>query len=311
MRPYLEHRRRALHLAVDAIPEPGVEEPGVVNAVLPDGWIERHHLGRVVRRHAHAFLGRQNVELSGVEDELLRLVRTDRIPERGRRVVVDSGEIDQRRVAPRPVGGGPAVPRAVQINGDRESPVDVRRAGIAVAAPHQRFVLMEPFYGRVRRRRHLFLQEPQLVQSHARANRNRERAGHDLHEQGAGVALSHPFELVRIVGDQAGEHVEAAGGALGIGLGADRVGQRQALHERDDEDAALLHDDRLGQVKLGHHVRLDSLGDRAPLAREEARTDAVGDRSEAEVETGRLDLLGCDRRRRADAAGPDELADVL
>src|SRR6185437_5349265 len=67
-RAHLQHRARPLPAGA-GIAEAGVEEAGIVHPEFADQGIERHHLGGVIRRHLHGFLGGQDVELAGVEDQ--------------------------------------------------------------------------------------------------------------------------------------------------------------------------------------------------------------------------------------------------
>ena len=78
-RAHFQHRARALPAGA-GIAETGIEEAGVMHAEFADQRIERHHLGGIVRRHLHGFLGREDVEFAGIEDEP-RPVGGDRLPE--------------------------------------------------------------------------------------------------------------------------------------------------------------------------------------------------------------------------------------
>ena len=62
MRPHLQDDGRAVQVP-GAVPEAGIEEPGVVRAQLADGGFIGDHLRRAVRRHPDALLRHENVEL--------------------------------------------------------------------------------------------------------------------------------------------------------------------------------------------------------------------------------------------------------
>ena len=64
-------------------------------------------------------------------------------------------------------------------------------------------------------------QEPDLVQPRAVADLDGEGARADLGEERAAIALLHRVEEILPVGDQAGEHVDAADRAFRIGEGGD------------------------------------------------------------------------------------------
>src|SRR3954468_13401696 len=65
-RAYFEHRAAPLP-ARARISEPRIEEARIVHAELADERVERHHLGRIVRRDLHCLLGGKNVEFIGIE----------------------------------------------------------------------------------------------------------------------------------------------------------------------------------------------------------------------------------------------------
>src|SRR5215471_4435528 len=67
-RAHFQHRARAVS-AGPCIAEARIEEARIVHTELTYQRIERHHLGGVVGRHLHGFLGGEDVELVGIEDE--------------------------------------------------------------------------------------------------------------------------------------------------------------------------------------------------------------------------------------------------
>lgn len=55
VRPYLQNRLRAAHLAFVAVAEARVEKPGVMRPQLPASGLVRKHLGRVGDGYAYLF----------------------------------------------------------------------------------------------------------------------------------------------------------------------------------------------------------------------------------------------------------------
>ncbi len=153
--------------------------------------------------------------------------------------------------------------------------------------------------------------EADLVEAHAGADEDRERAGRDLGVERAGVAGLDAVEFGAAVGDQAGEEVEAAGGALGVGDGGDVAGKGEALDERDDVDAALLQHRAVPQVDAVHLEIGEAVGERRGAAGKERGADAVGFGAEAEVEAGGLDLADGGRGGDGDRAVLEHPRDAL
>ena len=103
------------------------------------------------------------------------------------------------------------------------------------------------------------------------------------------VARAHRVEGAGAVGDDAGEDVDASGGALGVRGGAEGVGKVQALHQLRHIDAIGLQNRALGQVDLVELQILHPLHDRGG-ARQEAGAHAPGPRAEPQIKAGGLDL---------------------
>jgi hypothetical protein len=114
-----------------------------------------------------------------------------------------------------------------------------------------------------------------------------------------------------VVGEQAHEHIDPAGGALGIGAGADPRGQGQGLLQFGDVDAALLEHRPLGQVELVHRHVGQALGDLAAKTRQERGPYAPGALAQAQVEAGGLHLVAIERRQGGDGAGMNQAVDGL
>ena len=151
--------------------------------------------------------------------------------------------------------------------------------------------------------------EADLRQPRALAHQHRKRARADLGIERTVVAAPDAVEAAGLVGDHAGEDVEPAGRALGIGGGRDVVGQREAFDQRHDVDAAGLEHRAVAERDLVQLELVDALGDRRVRARQEARAHAIGhfaepaDRgSRAGSGRGRNRRPAGSRRPRASAA---------
>ena len=153
--------------------------------------------------------------------------------------------------------------------------------------------------------------EADLRQPRAAADDDREGARADLQIERPGIALRHLVEGAGPVGDDAGEDVEAAGGALRIGARGDVRRQVEALQERHDVDAAGLQHRAFGQVEfvereLGELRRHVEIG-----TGQEARAHPPGLVAEPEVERRRLDLVPGKRTAEADMPRFGKRADRL
>ena len=140
--------------------------------------------------------------------------------------------------------------------------------------------------------------EADLRQPRAFAHQHRKGLRADLGVERAVVAGVDAVEAARAVGDDAGEHVDAAGRAFRIGGGGDVVRQRQAFQQRHDVDAVGFQHRAAGQRDLVQLQLGDALGDRGLRPRQEARAHAVGDLAEPQIEARRLDLIGREIARR-------------
>ena len=134
--------------------------------------------------------------------------------------------------------------------------------------------------------------QAQLVEPGTRSHQDREGLGRDLDEGGAPVAVDHVVEGRLVVGEQAHEHVQPAGGALGVGPGRDAGGQGQGLLQLGDIDAAPFLHGASRQVDLVHdHVR-QAIGYGAAGPGQEGCADPPGAPAQAQVQAGGLDLVG-------------------
>ncbi len=94
-------------------------------------------------------------------------------------------------------------------------------------------------------------QQPQLIERGAGVDPHRERLRRDLQIERPAIARRDLVEARRAVGDDTGEDVESAGGALGVRAPAHVAGQRQRFQQRHQVDRAALQRGALGQ---GHAV---------------------------------------------------------
>ena len=105
--------------------------------------------------------------------------------------------------------------------------------------------------------------EAELVEGEVLADPDGEREGHDLQVEGALVAGGDLVEAVAVVGDDPGEDVDPAGGALGVGLAPDVGREVEPLRQGDEVGAVGLEDGAVpAQVELVEDVVLDLALDR-------------------------------------------------
>ncbi len=135
--------------------------------------------------------------------------------------------------------------------------------------------------------------EAKLVEAQLAADEDGEGAGDQLQVEAAPVAGGNLVEAVALVGDHAGEDVEAARGAAGVGPGGDLSREVELLDDRDEVRAVALEDGPVPQVDLAH-AELGKLGlDPFPFG-QEAAAQTVGGFAEAQVDAGGLDAGGRD-----------------
>src|SRR5258707_14985262 len=103
------------------ITKTGIEEAGIMHAELADQGIERPHLGGVIRRHLHGFLGGEDVELAGIEDQAAVRARRDRLPELSDRIAAAAVDIDHTGVALGAVADKAVGVRATEIDAERHA----------------------------------------------------------------------------------------------------------------------------------------------------------------------------------------------
>ena len=104
------------------------------------------------------------------------------------------------------------------------------------------------------------------------------------------------------VGNDAGEHIDTAGGAFRIGRGGDFGRQSQAFHQFGDIDAARFQHGALGQVDFMQGQGLDARADGPLRPRQEAGPHAPRPAAQAQIQARRLDLAGREGGSDADRA---------
>ena len=92
--------------------------------------------------------------------------------------------------------------------------------------------------------------KPDLIQTRAVADLDREGARTNLGEERTRIALLDRIETLLAVGDQAGEDVEAAGRAFRIGKAGDGRAELELLDQRHEIDAACFEHGALREVDL-------------------------------------------------------------
>ena len=150
--------------------------------------------------------------------------------------------------------------------------------------------------------------EADLRQPRAFAHQHREGARRNLGIKRAVIAGLDAVEAARLVGDDAGEHVEPAGRAFRIGGGGNLVGQRQAFQQRHDINAAGLQHGAVAERDFVQFEPFDALGHRRAPG-QEARAHAIGDFTQPQIEARRLDLVGHEIGRGQNPAGRGERRD--
>ncbi len=153
--------------------------------------------------------------------------------------------------------------------------------------------------------------KPDLVEPGSFADFDAEAAGRDFRKQRPLVFGVDPIEYLARVGDQPGEDIEPAGGALGIGDRRNALRQLQMLLQLDQVHAAALQDRAVVERDLVVLQGGKLIGDLFVAAGQKARANAIGARPEPQVETGRLQLQFLDLAQRRDHLALDHRADAL
>ena len=114
----------------------------------------------------------------------------------------------------------------------------------------------------IRSEQRVAMAEANLRQPRALAHQHRKGARTDLGIKRPVVAGFDAVEAAHLIGDDAREHVEPSGRAFRIGGGGNLVGQRQALQQRHDIDAAGLQYGAVAEREFVQLQFVDPLGHR-------------------------------------------------
>ncbi len=277
MRAHLEHRAGA-DAAGLGVAEAGIEEAGIMDAELADQRVVGQHLRGMVGRHHHRLLRGQDVEIVGIEHQRAVPAGGDRLPEIERIVVRDLLDIDQPGMVARLVADDAGAGIAGEIDGEGDAAMaHHRRAGIG----SDQLVLLLQLAQRGVAAARRAAADAKLDQPRAGPHQDAEGARRDFGIERPLVARAHPVELRAMVGDQAGEDVEPAGRALGVGDRRGALAQRQMLDQRDDVDAAALQHRAVRQVDAVHRQVLELLHHRGVGPGQEAGAHPIRDLAEA------------------------------
>ncbi len=146
------------------------------------------------------------------------------------------------------------------------------------------------------------LAEAHLVEREALLDADRERARHHLQVELAVVAGGDFVETMATVGDHTCEHVQTPGRALGVGLGANLLGQVQLLDQRHQIGPVALERRSVAQVDLIEGEVLDLLLDGRARVGQKAAAQRPSRFTQAQIHARGLDRL----RRHAPVPGRDQ-----
>ncbi len=229
----------------------------------------------------HGLARDEDVEFVGIEDQFAPAAIIERLPEVmnavfGLLVDVDDGRVVLAAIADQAVA-------AASLEIDRQGDAATRDVGLF--GGHQHVALVQ--------RQHLLLRqqgmaeaEADLRQARAAAHDDGKGARADFEIERADIAGGDLVEFLGAIGDDAGEDVEAAGGAFRIGGGRHALGQRQAFHQRHDVDAAGFQHRAFREVDDMQTQPVELVGDEMAGTGHEAGADAEGLDAEAQVEAG-------------------------
>ena len=100
----------------------------------------------------------------------------------------------------------------------------------------------------------------------------------------------HAIEGLPAIGDEAHEHIDAAGGAFWVRGAGHTRGEIGMFEQRHDIDAVGFQHRALRQVDFVHEDRLQLVDDGGVGAGQETGAHAIGHRAEAQIDAGGLDL---------------------
>jgi hypothetical protein len=198
-----------------------------------------------------------------------------------------------------------ALPVAAQIDGERNT-----GGNIGVFCRDQLFAPIEFDQGKIAGGG---CSEPKayLAQARAFAHDHRKGLRADLGVKRSSIAGGDLIEGSNAVGNDAGEDVEASGRAFRIGGGPQAVGQRHALEQRRDVDAARFQDGAAFKLDGVQLQVCQLVADPAARAGQKRGAHAKGPCAQAQVEAGGLQLVAGQRRPEPHVARRDQAADRL
>src|SRR6202049_958344 len=304
-----KHRARSLDVA-RTIPEARIEESSIVNPELSIGWIEGNHLRREVGRNTHPFPRRENIEVTRLKNQALTGALIMQFPKFFGRVVIDLVQLNDWRVALRPVGNDFAFLDRFQINRDPQTSIEQGFYRTVLVHVDERLRPVQLFDHAVAGVG-ISADEAEVTQPHSRPDSDGECARDNFRIQSAFVSRRNTVEFDAVIRDQASKNVQAPRGALGICFARNVFRQIHFLEQRHDVNAVFLKNRGARQVDPGHPQLFDFGFARAVLAGEKAGSHPVSDISQTQVETRRLDMVWVYRRRGAYVSTGDEMADFL
>src|SRR5260370_3932303 len=309
MGAHFKHRARSLDVA-RAISKARIEEPGIVNAELPVGWIEGNDLRGEVRRNPHPYPRRENIEVTRLKNQALPGALIMQFPKFFGRVVTDLVQLNHGRVALRLVGNDFTLLDRFQIDRDPQTSIEQGFYRTVFVHVDERRRCVQLFNHAVASIG-ISPGEAQLTQPHSRPDSDGECPRDNLRIQFAFVSRRNTVEFDAVIGDQTSKNVQASRCALRIGFAPNVLRQIHFLEHRHDINAVFLKNRCARQVDPGHPKLFDFRFDRAIGSGEKAGSHPVSHISQTQVETRRLDMVWVYRLRGAYVSTGDEIADFL
>ena len=240
--------------------ETRIEKARVMHAEFTHHRHIGRHFGGIFGRDVHRLAADQNVERTGIKNDMPGF-GMHFFPELRGVIIPDPVKVDHAGMRlcaithQRAAGGA-------QIDGKTKPVVDHRRA------VHQRRRIMQRAQ-RVIGQNRLTAAKPDLVEPHPRSHQHRERPWTNLGIERPGIACGYPVELYPAIGDHPGQQIQSPGRGFGIGHRLHTHGQGEGFHQRDNIDTALFQHRALAQVDPVHLEFGQTLGDGPPGTRKE------------------------------------------
>src|SRR5579872_5597356 len=226
-RAYLQYGARAL-AAGAGIAEAWIEEAGIMHAEFTDQRIERNHLGSIVRRHLHRFLGGENVEFAGIENKAAVGPPRNWLPELVDLITPAAVDIDDAGVALGAITDEAAGLLSRKIDAQRHAIGEI--GVIRIDEPLE--LVQRTELSRIEGG--FACAEANLREARTLAQQHRKGLRTDFGIERTVIAGANHVEAARAVGDHAGEDIEPSGRTLGVRGGDDFAGQGQRLQQRHD-----------------------------------------------------------------------------